>query len=165
MELLIDKVNADRKEVLRNLMTLYLHDLSEFIGYIDLNTNNGLYEFDVLDLFFEKEGLTPFFIQLDQNPIGFILLQSGAYSNQEHADYVLNSFFILKKHRRKGIGKLACKKFFEMYQGRYAIAQAETNIPAIKFWKNVYETERLNTFEKEEIEDGIKVIYQYFKTN
>ena len=31
MELLIDKVNSDRKEILKNLMTLHLHDLSEFI--------------------------------------------------------------------------------------------------------------------------------------
>ncbi|WP_152399152.1 GNAT family N-acetyltransferase [Paenibacillus cellulositrophicus] len=161
----IEKVNADRKEVLKNLMTLYLHDLSEFIENIDLNTENGLFEFDVFDWFFEKEGLNPFFINLDEKPIGFILLQSGPYSNQEYADYVLNSFFILKKYRRKGIGKLACRKFFELYPGRYAISQALSNIPAIHFWKSVYEANSLNVYEKPEIEDGIKVIYQYFKTN
>jgi predicted acetyltransferase len=105
MELLIDKVNSDRKEILKNLMTLYLHDLSEFIDNISLNSNNGLFEFDVLDWFFEKEGLTPFFINLGGEPVGFILLQSGPYSNQEYADYVLNSFFIIKNQRRKGIGK------------------------------------------------------------
>jgi predicted acetyltransferase len=165
MEILIDKVNSDKKEVLINLMTLYLHDLSEFIENINLNSENGLFEFDVFDLFFEKEGLTPFFINLDGKPVGFILLQSGSYSNQEYADYVLNSFFILKNHRRKGIGRLACNKFFEMYPGRYAISQAQSNIPAVKFWRNVYESNRLNTYEKEEIEDEIKVIYQYFKTN
>jgi predicted acetyltransferase len=163
--MLIDKVNSDRKEVLKNLMTLYLHDLSEFIQNISLNSDNGLFEFDVFDLFFEKEGLTPFFINLDGKPVGFILLQSGSYSNQEYADYVLNSFFILKNHRRKGIGRIACNKFFEMYPGRYAISQAQANIPAVKFWRNVYESNRFNAYEKEEIEEGIKVIYQYFKTN
>lgn len=144
-------------------MTLFLHDLSEFNDKLDLNPENGLFEFDVLEWFFEKEGLTPYFINLEGKPIGFILLQSGPYSNQEYADYVLNSFFILKKYRRKGIGKLACSKFFEMYPGRYAISQAKTNIPAIKFWKNVYESNSIDEYEKEEIEDGIKVIYQYFK--
>lgn len=92
-------------------------------------------------------------------------MQSGPYSNQEYADYVLNSFFILKKYRRKGIGKIACSQFFEMYPGRYAIGQALGNIPAIHFWKSVYEKNSLNVYEKPEIEDGIKVIYQYFKTN
>ncbi|GIO56952.1 GNAT family N-acetyltransferase [Paenibacillus cineris] len=107
----IEKVNAGRKEVLKNLMTLFLHDLSEFNEKLDLNTENGLFEFEVFEWFFEKEGLTPFFINLDGKSIGFILLQSGPYSNQEYADYVLNSFFILKKYRRKGIGKLACRVF------------------------------------------------------
>lgn len=98
-------------------------------------------------------------------PIGFILLQSGPFSNQEFADYVLNSFFILRKYRRKGLGKVACTKFFEMYPGRYAISQAQSNIPAIKFWESVYESNSVSVYEKEEIEDGIKVIYQYFKTS
>jgi predicted acetyltransferase len=165
MELFIDKVNLDRKEILRNLMTLFLHDLSEFIDNINLNSDNGLFEFEVLDLFFDKEGLTPFFININDKSIGFILLQSGPYSNQEYADYVLNSFFILRNQRRKGIGKLACNKFFEMYPGRYAISQAQTNTPAVKFWKSVYESYGVIPYEKEEIEDGIKVVYQYFKTH
>ncbi|MDR6551794.1 GNAT family N-acetyltransferase [Paenibacillus qinlingensis] len=163
--LIIEKVDATRREILKNIMTLFLHDMSEFNEELDLNPENGLFELDVLDWFFDKEGLTPFFIVSDGNPIGFILLQSGPYSNQEFADYVLNSFFILKKHRRKGIGKLACYKFFEMYPGRYAISQAKNNTQAIKFWKSVYESNSINVYEKEEIEDGMKVIYQYFKTN
>lgn len=51
-----------------------------------------------------------------------------------------------------------------MYPGRYAISQAQANIPAVKFWRNVYGSNGVNTFEKEENEDGIKVVYQYFKT-
>ncbi|WP_136605286.1 GNAT family N-acetyltransferase [Paenibacillus dokdonensis] len=164
MELLIEKVDPDKKEILRNLMTLHLHDLSEFINNIELNPDKGLFEFDILDWFFEKDGLSPFFIHLEGKPIGFILLQSGPFSNQEYADYVLNSFFILRNHRRKGFGRLACQKFFEMYPGRYAIGQAETNIPALKFWRKVYESSGINTYEKEEIEEGIKIVYQYFKT-
>jgi len=34
--LLIEKVNASRKEVLKNLMTLFLHDLSEFNEKLEL---------------------------------------------------------------------------------------------------------------------------------
>ncbi|OXL83988.1 hypothetical protein BCV73_13465 [Paenibacillus sp. SSG-1] len=78
---------------------------------------------------------------------------------------MLNSFFILKKYRRKGIGKLACSQFFELYPGRYAISQALTNIPAINFWKSVYLTNNFNVYEMPEIEDGVKVVYQYFTTN
>lgn len=47
--LFIEKVDATRKEVLKNLMTLFLHDLSEFNEKLELNTTNGLYEFDVFE--------------------------------------------------------------------------------------------------------------------
>lgn len=66
-------MNASRKEVLKNLMTLFLYDLSKFNEKLDRNIENGLFEFDIFDWFFEKEGLTPFFINLDGKPIGFFI--------------------------------------------------------------------------------------------
>jgi predicted acetyltransferase len=160
-EVQIINVDYAKKEILKNLMTLYLHDLSEFSNEININQESGLFEFDVFDLFFEKEGLTPFFIVHEKNVIGFILLQSGPYSNQEFADYVLNSFFILKKYRRRGLGREACREFFNKFPGRYAIGQLLNNKPAILYWKNIYKTFNIDFYEKEEIEEAL--IYQYFK--
>ncbi|MEH7336606.1 hypothetical protein V7161_28675, partial [Neobacillus drentensis] len=62
-------------------------------------------------------------------------------------------------------GRLACDMLFEMCPGRYAVGQMVTNIKAIKFWKNIYESKGIDVIEKEEIEDGIKVIYQYFEVS
>ncbi|MGM1048120.1 MAG: GNAT family N-acetyltransferase [Bacillota bacterium] len=157
----IIKVDNNKKEILKNLMTLYLHDLSEFSNDIDINQDKGLFEFDVFELFFEKEGLTPFFIVYENNIIGFILLQSGPYSNQEYADFVLNSFFILKKYRRRGLGREACKAFFNLYPGRYAVGQLLNNKPAVLYWKNVYKSLNIEFYEKEELEEAMT--YQYFK--
>ncbi|SMF78942.1 Predicted acetyltransferase [Paenibacillus uliginis N3/975] len=159
----ITKVEQSGKDILKQLMTLFLHDLSEFNSDLEINQSNGLFEFDVLEWFFEKEGLTPYFIKAEDKVIGFILLQSGPFSNQEYADYVLNSFFILKKYRRKGLGREACKEFFNQYPGRYAISQILTNTPAIHFWKSIYKSFNIEFYEKEELEDGHEVIYQYFK--
>ncbi|MCR8645662.1 GNAT family N-acetyltransferase [Paenibacillus sp. N1-5-1-14] len=159
----IIRVDQNGKDILKQLMTLFLHDLSEYNNDIEINQSTGVFEFDVFDWFFEKEGLTPFFIKNTDKIIGFILLQSGPFSNQEFADYVLNSFFILKKYRRQGLGKEACKVFFKQFPGRYAISQIETNIPAIQFWKNTYRSFGIEFYEKAEIEEGHKVIYQYFK--
>jgi len=162
--MIITKAEQNDKHILRHVMTLYLHDLSEFNSDLEINQRNGLFEFDVLDWFFEKEGLTPFFIRMDDDKtIGFILLQSGPFSNPEFADYVLNSFFIMKKYRRQGLGRAACKVFFEQLPGRYAISQIKTNTPAIEFWKNVYKSLNIEYYEKEEQEDGHEVIYQYFQ--
>jgi len=159
----ITKVDQSGEATLRHLMTLFLHDLSEFNDDLEINPGSGLFEFDNLEWFFEKEGLTPFFILHEEKIIGFILLQSGPFSNQEISDYLLNSFFILRKYRRRGLGREACKVFFKQFPGRYAISQMKSNIPAIHFWKSIYRSFEIDTFEKEEIEDGQEVIYQYFK--
>ncbi|WP_123040545.1 GNAT family N-acetyltransferase [Cohnella candidum] len=159
----ISKVELNDKGILMNLMTLFLHDLSEFNNDLEINQSNGLFEFDVFEWFFEKEGLTPFFIYNESKIIGFILLQSGPYTNQEFADYVLNSFFIQKKYRRQGLGREACKLFFKQFPGRYAISQLKNNVPAVQFWKNIYKSIDVEFYEKEEIEDGHEVVYQYFK--
>ncbi|WP_442600514.1 GNAT family N-acetyltransferase [Paenibacillus sp. KN14-4R] len=161
--MIITKAEQNDKHIFRQLMTLFLHDLSEFNSDLEINQSNGLFEFDVLDWLFEKEGLTPFFIRIDDKIIGFILLQSGPFSNQEFADYVLNSFFIMKKYRRQGLGREACKVFFKQLPGRYAISQIKTNTPAIQFWKNVYKSFDIEYYEKEEREEGHEIIYQYFK--
>ncbi|MBR2564027.1 MAG: GNAT family N-acetyltransferase [Paenibacillus sp.] len=162
--ILITKAEQQDKSILKNVMTLFLHDLSEFNQDIEMNPQNGLFELDVLDWFFEKEGLTPYFIRLhDQKIIGFILVQSGSFSNQEFADYVLNSFFIMKNYRRQGLGRAACKELFKHLPGRYAVGQLTTNIPAIQFWKNVYTSFDIDFYEQEEKEDSQTLIYQYFK--
>ncbi|WP_179281108.1 GNAT family N-acetyltransferase [Paenibacillus sp. XY044] len=159
----ITRVEKSDKDILKQLIALFLHDLSEFNRDLEMNSSNGLFEFDVLDWFFEKDGLTPYFIYKKDKIIGFILLQSGPFSNQKFADYVLNSFFILKKYRRQGLGKEACKAFFTQLPGRYAVSQIKTNTPAIQFWRNIYESFYIEFYEKEELEEGHEVIYQYFK--
>ncbi|BBH23254.1 acetyltransferase [Paenibacillus baekrokdamisoli] len=162
MEIVINKVSIEQKNVLENLMTLFLHDLSEYADDIKIDSS-GLHRFDVLDLFFEKEGLTPFFIQAEGEIIGFILIQSGPYSNPEHADYVLNSFFILRRYRRRGTGTAVASKFLELYPGRYCCAQLKSNTPAVQFWKKVYAKHKLNVVELERLDEGNLLVEQYFK--
>ena len=69
----------------------------------------------------------------------------------------------MKKYRRQGLGRETCKVFFKQFPGRYAISQIQTNTLAIQFWKNVYKSFDIEVFEKEEVDEGHKVIYQYFK--
>ncbi|MGC5775213.1 GNAT family N-acetyltransferase [Paenibacillus pabuli] len=164
MNLSIDHVENEEREWLKNFLAYYLHDLSEFAAEISPK-EEGLFEFDVMDLFLEKrgKGLDAFFIKLDGAPIGFVLLQSGEYSNQEFADYVLNSFFILRKYRRKGIGSLASKMFFEMYPGRYTLGQLVGNKPAVDFWKSCYKNNSIEYYERMEVDGAEKINYQYFR--
>ncbi|KJB86260.1 hypothetical protein AZ66_19890 [Paenibacillus sp. E194] len=157
------KVELNQKIILKHLMTLFLHDLSEFNEEQEFNQESGLFEFDAFEWFFEKEGLFPFFIKHEDDIIGFILLQSSPYTNPERYDYLINSFFILKKYRRKGLGKQAVQDLFQQCPGRYAIGQLSNNIPAIQFWRKIYEYMNVEFQEKEEMDEGLKIRYQYLE--
>ncbi len=55
----------------------------------------------------------------------------------------------MKKYRRKGVGKTAAKKVFDMFPGGWEIAQWSNNLPAQNFWKQViseYTNEKYDTF-------------------
>lgn len=162
MDYIFARVGAERKRTLENLMTLFLHDLSEYADDIRIDPD-GLHRFDVLDWFFEKEGLIPYFIEAEGDILGFILIQSGAYTNPDLADYVLNSFFILKRYRGRGVGTGAVTDFLKQHPGRYCVAQLKKNVPAVRFWKRVYERNRLEFREREREEDGHPIVEQFFR--
>jgi len=141
---------------------LFLHDLSEFNEELEIDERSGLFEMEEFDWFFEKEGLTPYFIVHEGKRIGFMLLQSGPFVNKERYDYLVHSFFLLRKYRRKGLGKQACVRLFDQLPGRYAIGQLSNNEPAVAFWKNVYRSMGIDYEEREELEEGHTILYQYF---
>jgi predicted acetyltransferase len=157
----IEKIHISQKQHLRNLMSLYLHDISEYDSVIELN-NELIYEFDVLDLFFKKDGLDPFYILKDLKIIGFILIQSSPFTNIEYTDYVINSMFVIKKYRRQGFGVQAINRLFEILPGRYSVGQLVTNEPAVLFWKAVYSKCGIEFEEREVTEHDMKLVYQNF---
>lgn len=157
----IEKVDYENKQVLKNIYQLYLHDLSQY-NYEDIDTK-GLYDVNFLDLFWEKEGLSAFFIKLNEKLIGLILLQSGKYAPPSGEDYYISEFFILKKYRRNGIGKKAVGILFDMFPGKYLLGQMPNNNPAIKFWKSVYLQLELDFIESLEDSQEGKLLFQRFE--
>lgn len=158
----IVKVETNQRLILKHLITLFLHDLSEFNPDQEFNQENGLFEFDEFEWFFEKNGLSPYFIIFDNNIVGFILIQSDPFTNPDRYDYLVNSFFILKKFRRRGLGKQAAHQLFQQLPGRYVIGQLSNNDPAIAFWRSVYHYLHVEFEEREELDEGLIIKYQYF---
>ncbi len=59
-------------------------------------------------------------------------------------DYYLSEFFfILKKYRRKGVGKQAVQQLWRRYPGKYLLGELHQNEAAIKFWTSLYEAYNL----------------------
>ena len=49
----------------------------------------------------------------------------------------MSEFFILRKHRRRGVGRQAAAAVFSQHPGTWEVAIARKNLQAISFWRGV----------------------------
>ena len=154
------KVKLEGKAKLKGLMSLYLHDLSEFAKDLKIN-EDGLFEYEGIDLYFEDEELMPFFICSENEVVGFVLVNSGKFIGP-NIDYSIHELFILKGFRKKGIARIAIKKILNSYMGEYKVEQLKENKTAIRFWKNFYEVQSIKYIEQKEEIDGFECLIQIF---
>jgi hypothetical protein len=60
---------------------------------------------------------------------GFVLMRNLEESTPVHS---IAEFFILRKYRRRGMGKAAAHQIFGMFPGQWRVAQTEDNHPAVR---------------------------------
>nr|WP_170312163.1 GNAT family N-acetyltransferase [Paenibacillus sacheonensis] len=122
--------------VLRNLMELYQYDMSDFedSGEDDVN-EHGLFDYRFLDYYWTEEGRYPFFIMQFGKLAGFVLVRQTTEGAKKK--FSIAEFFILRKYRRRGIGKEAVYTVCEMFKGNWSVSWLEKNLPAKTFWTKV----------------------------
>ena len=126
--------SKDYKEIIKNLMQFYVYDFSE---YIDCDVEeNGLYKaYSNLEDYWKDENYKfPYIISQAGKLVGFSLVDK-CKSPENY--FSIAEFFIMKKYRRKGVGKGVAKQLFSIYKGDWQVHQRENNIAAQEFWKTV----------------------------
>jgi len=135
MKVHLKKVPEADKQVLRNLLELYLYDFSEF-DKKDVN-RHGLYGYSYLDHYWTDPGRHPFFIMADGVLAGFVLVSDFCYLCAPGEARSISELFVLKKYRRMGVGQDSAKAVFAMYPGKWEVLQHPENKVSMKFWENV----------------------------
>ena len=129
MDIRIVRVEYEDKALLRNLMELCQHDYSEFE---DSDTDDhGLFGYKYLDNYWTDAGRHPFILRVDGKLAGFALVRV--------IDDVANmaEFFIMRKYRRAGVGRILACRVFDMFPGKWRVEQMPRNLPAQAFWRKV----------------------------
>ncbi|MCQ6557370.1 GNAT family N-acetyltransferase [Paenibacillus mendelii] len=129
----IYRVQPQDKILLLRMFELYMHDFSEYLEF-DLD-ENGLYGYPYLDLYWTEPGRHPFLIKVSDKLAGFVLVRT--VDSDLGPIHSIAEFFIVRKYRRKGIGKQAALKMFHSFPGRWRVVQVERNYPAQTFWRSV----------------------------
>jgi predicted acetyltransferase len=161
MEISLLPVKEDQKDILSNLYQFYEHDFSEFTNQ-DVN-NDGKYDVNINYFWKGDHRWHPYIIDVSGVIAGFTIVLLENLDTDPDPTHVIHDFMVLKKFRRKGIGKASAIMAFEMYKANWKIVQMETNIPAISFWRNLLKSYTNDNYTEIFKEDKKKYI-QTFST-
>jgi predicted acetyltransferase len=112
----------------------------------DLNTGlfsvlgrNNPREDEIFANWFSNDHSHPLIIVRGAQSVGFALVSRPRIpkSGEPAADYNMSEFFVLKAHRRLGIGRDAATLIFDRFSGEWEIIEYDRNPGAVAFWRRV----------------------------
>jgi predicted acetyltransferase len=129
----IRRVDHSHEVVMRNLLELYCHDMAEWFLF-DAN-EVGLYSYasekvwaNDIDVFLAYAGAVP---------VGFALVASAAAFVRDPDAKDMEEFFVVRRHRRSGLGQALATHVWDLYPGRWLIRVYQGNLPAVPFWRGI----------------------------
>ena len=120
------------KPAIEQMMELYQYDLSEFED-TDLD-EDGYFGYEYLDYYWTEPNRYPFIVRFENKLAGFVLVNE--YTHFSDSQHSVAEFFILRKYRRRGIGRQVAFDIFEQFSGRWEISHINTNTAAESFWRS-----------------------------
>lgn len=152
----VEDAGRPQAAVIQNLMQLYTHDFSKFWSGTargDLNAL-GLFEPYPLDEYWGNANWAAKLILCDRVLVGFCLVNDRTHSGLQ-ADRNMAEFFIVRKHRGRGVGALAAAIVFSRQPGSWEVAVARKNTHAREFWRNtITHSEKCSQFQELDLQDG-----------
>lgn len=122
----------DDRLLLSRMLELYQHDLSDFWDQ-DLD-DRGEYGY-ALDRFWQGHGCHAFIARVNGHAAGFALVD-GATKVSDTGRW-MDQFFVMKKYRRSGVGRVLAMRVFEALPGPWEVGQMRENVAAQAFWRRV----------------------------
>ena len=161
MNVRLKLATGDEAQIIKNLWSLYQHDLSAFNGAAanryglfsdDDNVSSLAQHLDSLDPWWQDpNALFPYLIVVDGSPAGFNLI--AGRSRLPHnipADFVVHEFFILHAYRDNTVAERAAVDGFNRHRGVWEVVTYPTHRRAIAFWRRVINQYTSGQFSEEE---------------
>lgn len=124
----------DTAPVLSNLLELYMHDLSAIFP-IEIG-GDGRFRYEKLSLYWsEPERRFAFLIRTGRQLAGFALVTRGSQATDGPEDLDVAEFFVLRSHRRAGVGRQAARLLWDRLRGQWVVRVSEANRTGLPFWR------------------------------
>lgn len=121
-------------------------------------------EYKYLDSYWEKENRYPYFIKIDGNIAGFVLINSHTLVVNNAKS--ISEFYVKKEFRRDGVGTQAASQAFNLFPGTWEVRELCKNPKARLFWTKVIGDITNNNFKEIEMNnENLKGWIQTFNNN
>jgi predicted acetyltransferase len=133
------------RAALENLFQLYIHDFSEILAPDRPEGDvgpDGRFPLPPLDELWRDGDQVPLLLRLDGRLAGFALLDRSPHSGRP-VDWDMREFFVVRKHRRRGLGLAAAHAIFGERPGQWELAVMRANTAALPFWRKAAATHPL----------------------
>lgn len=141
--LVVSRAGADEATIIANLMQFYIHDFSElwFDREVEgeLEPDGRYSDYPGLEAYWRDPSHEAWLIRIGGRPAGFALVSDVAHS-QTPIDRSVAEFFVVRKHRRRGVGLAAAHALFNSAWGVWEAATVRRNTAARAFWRRAAET-------------------------
>ena len=128
IDLRVAPVDDSDQPILEALLEPYWHELTAYepaeVGA------DGRYGWRYLDRWRHSNGWRPFLARVGGLPACFALVRT-----QGHV-HVMQEFFVLRRHRRSGIGRLLVADVFSQFPGAWLVSLHAANTVAAAFWED-----------------------------
>lgn len=135
----IERCRAEQRPALEAMFQLYVHDFSENWRGAErgeLQENGRFEDYPHWDSYWTEPDRSPWLIRADGRLAGFALLNRYSHSGMP-TDHDMAEFFVARKHRRSGVGRIAAGRLIGERPGLWELAIARANTGALSFWRGV----------------------------
>lgn len=133
-EVTLEAAGPENASLLANLLELYVHDLGEIFP-VAIGAD-GRFGYEWLPLYWSEPGRRfPFLIRARGQLAGFALAMRGSPATDDPDDLDVAEFFVLRGHRRGGVGRHAAFLLWDRLPGRWVVRVSEANRAGLPFWR------------------------------
>lgn len=118
--------------VVTNLLEFYFHDLAEWFKFDQ--QPDGHYTESTDPYWRDDCGI--YLLYTEKIPVGFAIVGSGDEWLPGRAAKDMTEFFIVRRHRRAGIGREFAWHIWRLHAGPWIVRVFQPNSPALPFWRH-----------------------------
>lgn len=135
MNVTLDATTPADRPVLDNLWQLYVHDFSE---HMDLPLgDDGRFQSRAFEPYWADPWRHAFLLRVDGALGGLVLAQEQSRLTGASGVNDMVEFFVVRGHRRRGVGRLAAFAAFDRFRGPWEVRQQPTSVAATAFWRRI----------------------------